>query len=59
MQSQKKTYPLPCIDHLANAIVGHALLCFLNAHKEYHQIPMAIKDEEKTSFLIPDGLFCY
>lgn len=35
------------------------LLCFLDAYSGYHQIKMAREDEEKTTFITPDGIFCY
>ncbi|GKC12720.1 hypothetical protein Tco_1009502 [Tanacetum coccineum] len=33
--------------------------CFLDAYKGYHQIEMAKDDEEKTAFIISQGIFCY
>nr|GEV22327.1 hypothetical protein [Tanacetum cinerariifolium] len=35
------------------------LKCFLDAHKGYHQIPMAKEDKEKTTFFTREGVFCY
>jgi hypothetical protein len=35
------------------------LLSFLDAYLGYHQISLAINDEEKIVFIIPFGIFCY
>lgn len=55
----KKPHPSPHTDMLANATVGYSLLSFLDAYKVYHQIQMTVEDEEKTSFITPEGLFFY
>lgn len=38
---------------------GCELLSFMDAFKGYHQILMAVEDQEKTAFQTPEGLFCY
>jgi len=55
----KDSYPLPCIDQLVDSIVGHKLLSFMDAFLRYNQIKMDEVDQEKTSFIIGQGLFCY
>jgi hypothetical protein len=35
------------------------MLFFLDAYSGFHQIPMSRKDEENTTFIIVDDLFCY
>ncbi|GKA77450.1 reverse transcriptase domain-containing protein, partial [Tanacetum coccineum] len=35
------------------------LKCFLDAYKGYHRIQMAEGDEDKTSFFVGEGVFCY
>jgi len=40
----KDNYPLPKIDRLADATVGHALLSFMDAFSGYHQIPLCPDD---------------
>jgi hypothetical protein len=35
------------------------LLSFLDAYLGYHQISLAIDDEEKIAFITPFGIFCY
>ena len=42
-----------------DATSGHEMLSFLDAFSGYHQILMALEDEEKTSFITPHGLYCY
>jgi len=55
----KDSYPLPKIDKLVDSTAGHELLSFMDAFSGYHQIPMAAEDQEKTSFLVDTGLYCY
>ena len=55
----KDPFPLPWIDQLVNAMVGHPLMSFLNAFQGYYQIPLALDDQEKTSFVTPIGNYHY
>nr|AAK43513.1 putative gag-pol precursor [Oryza sativa Japonica Group]AAP54915.1 retrotransposon protein, putative, Ty3-gypsy subclass [Oryza sativa Japonica Group] len=55
----KDHFPLPRIDQLVDSTAGCKLLSFLDAYFGYHQISMAIEDEEKTAFIMPFGVFCY
>jgi hypothetical protein len=55
----KDPYPLLRIDQIINSTTGCDLLCFLDAFSSYHQIKMAKKDEEKTAFTTPCGVYCY
>ena len=52
-------FALPCNDQIIVATVGCDRLCFLDAYSGYHQIKMAVKDQEKTAFITPFGAFCY
>jgi hypothetical protein len=38
---------------------GCGLLCFLDAYSSFHQIPLSREDEEHTTFITVDDLFCY
>jgi hypothetical protein len=38
---------------------GCDLLCLLDAYSGFHQIPMSREDEEHTTFITVDELFCY
>ncbi|XP_071739859.1 uncharacterized protein [Rutidosis leptorrhynchoides] len=55
----KVNYPLPEIDWKVESINGYQFKSFLDASKGYHQIPMAMRDQDKTAFHTPDGIFCY
>ena len=55
----KDSFPLPRIDQIVDASVGHGVLFFLDTFSGYHQIPMHPPDAEKTSFITPRGLYCY
>ena len=53
------SFPLPHIDRLVDATVGHELLTFLDAFSGYNQILMHPDDQEKTSFITERGTYCY
>jgi len=55
----KDLFPLPQIDQLVDATVGHPRMSFLDAFKGYHQTPLALDDQEKTSFVMPTGNYHY
>ena len=53
----KDPFPLPCIDLIVDSMAGCELLCFLDAFSRYHQIMMAVEEQENTAFITPKG--CY
>ena len=55
----KDSYPLPRIDQLVDSTTGHKLLSFIDAFSGYNQIKMDEVNQEKTSFVTSQGLFCY
>ena len=55
----KDTYPLPRIDTLVDSTARHELLSFIDAFSGYNQIKMNEEDQEKTSFVTSQRLFCY
>ncbi|XP_074560659.1 uncharacterized protein LOC141816830 [Curcuma longa] len=55
----KDCYPLPRIDQLVDSTSGHEYICMLDAYQGYHQIPLAVDDQDKVSFITADGTFCY
>ena len=50
---------MPRIDQLVDATVGHPRMSFLDALQGYHQIPLALEDQEKTAFVTPVGNYHY
>src|ERR1043165_7549867 len=55
----KDPFALPRIDQIIDSTAGCELLCFLDAYSGYHQIKMALEDQEKTAFITSFGIFCY
>ena len=55
----KDPFPMPRIDQLVDATVGHPRMSFLDAFQGYHQIPLATEDQEKTAFVTPIGNYHY
>ena len=55
----KDSFPLPRINQLMDSTAGHKLLTFMDAFLGYNQIRMAEEDQEKTSFIMNQGLYCY
>ena len=52
-------FPMPKIDQLVDATVGHPQMSLLDVFQGYHQIPLALDDEEKTAFVTPIGNYHY
>ena len=50
---------MPKIDQLADATVGHPRMSFLDVFQGYHQIPLALDDQEKTAFVTLIGNYHY
>ena len=46
----KDPFPMSQIDQLVDATVGHPQMSFLDAFQGYHQIPLALDDQEKKRF---------
>ena len=46
----KDLFPMPRIDQLVDAIVDHPWMSFLDTFQGYHQIPLALDDQERTAF---------
>ena len=55
----KDSFPLPRIDQLVDSTAGHELLTFMDAFSSYNRIRVNKKDQEKTTFVISQGLYCY
>ena len=55
----KDSYPFSRVDVLVDSIARHQLLSFMDAFSGDNQIRMHEDDQEKTSFVTSQGLFCY
>jgi hypothetical protein len=55
----KDYFPLPRIDQIIDSTAGCEHLLFLNAYSGYNQIRLKVKDEDKTAFITPHGVYCY
>jgi hypothetical protein len=54
---KKDPFGLPQIDQVVDSTTGCSLLSFLNCYSGYHQIPLKVDDQIKTSFITPFGAF--
>jgi hypothetical protein len=55
----KYHFPLPQIDQVMDSTSGCDLLWFQHAYSSFHQILTSREDEEHTTFITVDDLFCY
>ena len=55
----KDSYPLLWIDTLIDSTARDQLLNFMDVFSGYNLIKMEEADQEKTSFVTSQGLFCY
>jgi hypothetical protein len=56
---KKDPFRLPRIDQVVDSTAGCNLLSFLDCYSGYHQIPLKVEDQIKTSFIILFVAFCY
>ena len=57
--TRKDHFPLPFIDQMLERLAGHAYYYFLDGYSGYNQIVVDPKDQEKTAFTCPFGVFAY
>ena len=55
----KDSFSFPSIDRLVDASVGHHVWSFIDVFSRYNQIMMDPVDQEKTTFITEEGLYCY
>jgi hypothetical protein len=55
----KDEYPLSHICQIIHSTTSCELLSFLDAYSGYHQINLAIDNEEKIAFITPLRFYCY
>ncbi|GJX37483.1 reverse transcriptase domain-containing protein [Tanacetum coccineum] len=57
--TRKDHFPLPFMDQMLERLAGNQYYCFLDGFSGYFQIPIDPKDQEKTTFTCPYGMFAY
>nr|GFC41667.1 reverse transcriptase domain-containing protein [Tanacetum cinerariifolium] len=57
--TRKDHFPLPFMDQMLEPLAGNEYYCFLDGFSRYFQIPIDLKDQEKTTFTCPYGTFSY
>jgi hypothetical protein len=57
--TRKDHFPLSFIDQMVERLAGHEYYCFLDDYSRYNQVPMDLKDQEKTTFTYPFGTSAY
>jgi hypothetical protein len=55
----KNPFHLPRIDQVVDSTAGSVLLCFVDCYSGYHQIALHPDDKDKTTFIMPHGIYCY
>ena len=55
----KDPFPMPWIDQLVDATIGHPQMSFLDAFQGYYQILLALEDQEKAAFVTSTGNYHY
>jgi hypothetical protein len=56
---KKGPFGLPQIIQVMDSTTGCSLLSLLDCYSGYHQIPLKVEDQIRTSFITPVGTFCY
>jgi hypothetical protein len=56
--TKKDHFPLPFIDEMLERLANHSF-CFLDGYSGYHQIPIHLNDQNKTTFTCPYGTYAY
>jgi len=57
--TRKDHYPLPFMDQMLERLAGQSFYYFLDGYSGYNQIAVDPKDQEKTAFTCPFGVFAY
>nr|GEX04881.1 DNA-directed DNA polymerase [Tanacetum cinerariifolium] len=57
--TRKDHFPLPFMDQMPERLAGNEYYCFLDGFFEYFQIPIDLRDQEKSMFTCPYGTFAY
>nr|GEY28497.1 reverse transcriptase domain-containing protein [Tanacetum cinerariifolium] len=57
--TRKDHFPLPFMDQMLERLAGNKYYCFIDDFFGYFQIPIDLKDQEKTTFTCPYETFAY
>nr|GEX67096.1 reverse transcriptase [Tanacetum cinerariifolium] len=57
--TRKDHFPLPFMDQMLERLAGNQYYCFPDGFSGYFQIPIDLKDQEKTIFTCPYETFAY
>jgi hypothetical protein len=57
--TKKDHFLLPFIDEMLEHLANHSFFYFLNRSSEYHQIPIHLDDQSKTTFTCPYKTYTY
>ncbi|GJR74627.1 reverse transcriptase domain-containing protein [Tanacetum coccineum] len=57
--THKDHFPLPFMDQMLERLAGNEYYCFLDGFSGYFQIPIDPRNQEKTTFTYPYGMFAY
>lgn len=57
--TRKDHFPLPFINQMLDRLAGKRYFCFLDGYAGDHQIPIALEDQENTTFTCPFGTFSF
>jgi hypothetical protein len=56
--TKKDHFSLPFIDEMLERLANHSF-CFLDGYSGYHQIPIHLNDQNKTTFTCPYETYAY
>jgi hypothetical protein len=51
--TRKDHFPLPFIDEMLEMLANHSFFYYLDGYSGYHQIPIHLDDQSKTTFTCP------
>ncbi|GKB23394.1 reverse transcriptase domain-containing protein [Tanacetum coccineum] len=57
--TRKDHFPLPFMDQMLERLARNEYYCFLDGFFGYFQMPIDLKDQDKTTFTCPYGTFAY
>ena len=57
--AKKDHFPLPFMDQMLERVAGHSYYSFLDGYSGYLQVPIALEDQDKTTFTCPFGTYAF